>query len=53
VIPAGILTLDDLHHARGLYGGELVCIAGAWSLVGATIAGTFVTLGPVVVGGAS
>jgi hypothetical protein len=52
MIPAGHLTLADLHHARGLYGGELVCIAGAWSLVGATIAGTFVTLGPVV-GGAS
>jgi hypothetical protein len=47
VIPAGRLTLEDLHHARGLYGGELTCIAGAWRLVGAKIAGEFVTLGPV------
>lgn len=50
MIPAGKLTLADLRHARGLYGGDLVCIAGAWTLVGAKIAGTFVTLGPVVEG---
>lgn len=48
MIPCGPLTLADLHHARGLYGGDLTCIAGAWSLVGARIAGQFVTLGPVV-----
>lgn len=53
MIPAGRLTLDDLHHARGLYGGELVGYAGTWRLVGAKIAGEFVTLGPVVMGGVS
>lgn len=48
MIPAGHLTLADLHHASGLYGGELVGYAGTWRLVGAKIAGAFVTLGPVV-----
>ena len=52
MIPVGPLTLDDLHHARGLYGGELTCYQGTWRLVGAKIAGQFVTLGPVE-GGAS
>ena len=52
MIPLGRLTLADLHHARGLYGGDLTCYQGTWTLVGARIAGQYVTLGPVE-GGAS
>lgn len=47
MIPLGRLTVADLHHARGLYGGDLTCYQGTWRLVGAKIAGQFVTLGPV------
>jgi len=47
MIRANRLTLADLHHARRLYGGTLTEIAGTWTLVGATIAGEYVSLGPV------
>ena len=52
MIPLGRLSLDDLRHARGLYGGELAGYAGTWRLVGARIAGQVVTLGPVMGGAA-
>ena len=41
------LTVADLRLARDLYGGTLSEFAGAWTLVGAVIAGQPVTLGPV------
>lgn len=51
MIPAA-LTLADLHLAQRLYGGELTADATGTRLVGAEVAGTVLTIGPVL-GGAS
>ena len=46
------LTLADLHVAKDTYGGEIEADLTGTRLVGATMAGVSVTLGPVRVGGA-
>jgi hypothetical protein len=51
MIPLGTLTLDDLELAAYLYGGTIVrdVSSETYRLVGALIAGSRVTLGPVAV----